>query len=205
MYLLDADDDAVARAARRLWRRSATPSSSSAATGLWNVHVHVDDVGAAIEAGIAAGRPYRIRVTHFAEQVARPPPASQAHAAHGSRGSSRSPPARDCPSCSREAGADRDRRALRGGVRRPASCSRPIEPTGAAEVVVLPNDPDSVRVAEAAARTAEEDDGIRVAVIPTEAQVQGLAALAVHEPARSLRRRRRRDDRRPRGTPVTAR
>ena len=38
--------------------------------GLWNVHVHVDDVGAAIEAGIAAGRPHRVRVTHFAEQVA---------------------------------------------------------------------------------------------------------------------------------------
>ena len=37
--------------------------------GLWNVHVHVDDVGTAIEAGITAGRPYRIRVTHFAEQV----------------------------------------------------------------------------------------------------------------------------------------
>ena len=37
--------------------------------GLWNVHVHVDDVGAAIEAGIEAGRPHRVRVTHFAEQV----------------------------------------------------------------------------------------------------------------------------------------
>ena len=37
--------------------------------GLWNVHVHVDDVGAAIEAGLEAGRPYRIRVTHFASQI----------------------------------------------------------------------------------------------------------------------------------------
>ena len=49
---------------------------------------------------------------------------------------------------------------------------------------MLPNDSDSVRAAQAAARTAEGDDGIRVAVIPTEAQVQGLAALAVHEPGR---------------------
>ena len=61
-----------------------------------------------------------------------------------------------------------------------------IAASGAAEVVVLPNDPDSVRVAEIAARTAEEDHGIRVAVIPTQAQVQGLAALAVHEPGRSF-------------------
>ena len=38
--------------------------------GLWNVHVHVDDVGAASRPGIEAGRPHRVRVTHFAEQVA---------------------------------------------------------------------------------------------------------------------------------------
>jgi uncharacterized protein len=61
-----------------------------------------------------------------------------------------------------------------------------IGSSGAAEVVVLPNDPDSVRAARVAARTAEEDLDVRVAVIPTEAQVQGLAALAVHEPARAF-------------------
>ena len=41
--------------------------------GLWNVHVHVNDVGAAIEAGIEAGRPYRISVTRFADQMAGEP------------------------------------------------------------------------------------------------------------------------------------
>src|SRR5205085_6240595 len=69
MYLLDADDMAVAALRKRL----AALGDSLVVVGgegLWNVHVHVDDVGAAIEAGITAGRPYRIRVTHFAEQVA---------------------------------------------------------------------------------------------------------------------------------------
>ncbi len=68
------------------------------------------------------------------------------------------------------------------------TAQQPLEHLGGdgVEVVVLPNDPDSVRVAQVAARTAEEDHGIRVAVIPTEAQVQGLAALAVHEPARTF-------------------
>ncbi|MGA8247893.1 MAG: Dak phosphatase, partial [Nocardioides sp.] len=61
-----------------------------------------------------------------------------------------------------------------------------VETSGAAEVVILPNDPDSVRAAQAAARTAEDDHDVRVAVIPTEAQVQGIAALAVHEPARGF-------------------
>ena len=37
--------------------------------GLWNCHIHTDDIGAAIEAGVDAGRPQRIRVTDLVEQV----------------------------------------------------------------------------------------------------------------------------------------
>ncbi|MEV8513013.1 DAK2 domain-containing protein [Dactylosporangium sp. NPDC051484] len=36
----------------------------------WHVHVHVNDIGAAIEAGVEAGRPSRISVTRFADQIA---------------------------------------------------------------------------------------------------------------------------------------
>src|SRR5262249_45374779 len=39
-------------------------------SGLWNCHVHTNDVGAAIEAGIDAGRPHEIRVTDLFDQVA---------------------------------------------------------------------------------------------------------------------------------------
>src|SRR5690606_24350560 len=70
MYLLDAQADEVAGLRTTL----AKLGDSLVVIGdepLWNVHVHVDDVGAAIEAGIVAGRPHRIRVTHFAEQVAK--------------------------------------------------------------------------------------------------------------------------------------
>ena len=38
--------------------------------GLHNVHVHVNDVGAAVEAGVQAGRPSRITVTRFADLLA---------------------------------------------------------------------------------------------------------------------------------------
>ena len=58
--------------------------------------------------------------------------------------------------------------------------------TGAEEVVVLPNDRDVVPTAEAAARLAAEEHDVRVAVIPTRTQVQGMAALAVHEPGRDF-------------------
>jgi DAK2 domain fusion protein YloV len=181
MYLLDADDDRVPAL-----RQALAPLGDSLVVvgggGLWNVHVHVDDVGAAIEAGIDAGRPHRVRVTHFAEQVA------EAHARIRERRGRRIVAVAAGPGLERlfeEAGAV----VVPGGPgRRPSAgmLLEAIEGCGAAEVVVLPNDQDTVKAAEIAASSAEEAGGVRVAVIPSHAQVQGLAALAVHEPGRSF-------------------
>jgi dihydroxyacetone kinase-like predicted kinase len=77
---------------------------------------------------------------------------------------------------------------VKGGPGRRCSTGellKAIERSGAPEIVLLPNDNDSIAVAEAAA-TAARQDGVRVAVIPTRAQVQGLAAIAVHDPERSF-------------------
>jgi dihydroxyacetone kinase-like predicted kinase len=51
------------------------------------------------------------------------------------------------------------------------------------EVAVLPNEPEVLAIAQAAADSAR-DSGVRIAVVPTKASVQGLAALAVHDPLR---------------------
>jgi len=180
MYLLDADDATVPTL-----REALAPLGDSLVVvggeGLWNVHVHVDDVGAALEAGIAAGRPYRVRVTHFADQVA----AARRREARTGR---RIVAVSAGPGLARLF-ADAGAIVVEGAPgRRPSTgmILQAVESSGAAEVVILPNDPDSVRAARIAARTAEEDYDVRVAVIPTEAQVQGLAALAVHEPARGF-------------------
>jgi dihydroxyacetone kinase-like predicted kinase len=53
----------------------------------------------------------------------------------------------------------------------------------AREVVLLPNDADLRHTAAAAAEQARTE-GVRVALIPTRSAVQGIAALAVHEPDR---------------------
>ncbi|HSX67760.1 MAG TPA: Dak phosphatase, partial [Nocardioides sp.] len=148
--------------------------------GLWNVHIHTDDVGAAIEAGIHVGRPYRVKVTHFAEQVA------AAKARRPSRLGRKIVAVTAGPGLQQlfaEVGAitvatEPGRRPSAGEV------LHAIDSSGAAEVVVLPNDPDSLKVAEIAARSAEESGKVKVAVIPSQAQVQGLAAVAVHEPGR---------------------
>ncbi|MYT43813.1 dihydroxyacetone kinase, partial [Streptomyces sp. SID5471] len=60
-----------------------------------------------------------------------------------------------------------------------------IRQAHAREVMLLPNDPELQHTAAAAAEQARTE-GVRVALIPTRAAVQGIAALAVHEPARSF-------------------
>ncbi len=179
MYLLDADEDRIGPLRSTL----AALGDSLVVVGgegLWNVHVHVDDVGAAVEAGIVAGRPHRIRVTHFAEQVA-----AQEAAAWTGRAIVAVAAGPGLAALFEQAGAV----VVHGGPgKRPSTgmILAAIEQTGAHEVVVLPNDPDSVRVAQVAASTAEADHDLRVAVIPTTAQVEGLAAVAVHEPGRTF-------------------
>jgi uncharacterized protein len=181
MYLLDAPDDAIAPL-----KAALLPLGDSLVVvggdGLWNVHVHVDDVGAAIEAGVAAGRPHRIRVTHFAQGS--PDRASAHHADHfrARRAVVALAPGPGLAHVLAEAGAIAVQ--TRPG-RRPTTSQLldAIQQAKAREVVVLPNHPDTHAVAEAAAEQARAD-GLRVTVIPTVASVQALAALAVAEPGR---------------------
>jgi len=181
MYLLDADDAAVPAL-----RAALAPLGDSLVVvggdGLWNVHVHVDDVGAALEAGIEAGRPHRVQVTHFADQVERQV-ARRGAAQRTGRAVVVVAAGAGLGELFLHAGAT----VVPGGPGRRPSTGQVLEAVtsaGAAEVIVLPNDRDSIAAAEAAARTARAETDLRVAVIATNAQVQGLAALAVHEPGR---------------------
>lgn len=182
MYLLDADDEQIPTLRERL-NDLGDSLVVVGGDGLWNVHVHVDDVGSAIESGIEAGTPRRIRVTHFAEQVARAREKREQRRSAG-RAVVAVAAGPGLETVFAQAGAT----VIMGGPGRRASTGEilaAIEATGCAEVIVLPNDPDTVGVAQAAAAAAEERD-IHVVVVPTRAQVQGIAALAVHEPERPL-------------------
>lgn len=188
MYLLDAPDD-VAPGLRARLGELGDSVVVVGGEGLWNVHVHTDDVGAAIEAALGLGRPHRIRVTHFAEQIARQEAQQEAPALAAPAGRHVVAVAAGpgLAALFEEAGAV----VVRGGPgRRPSTGEllAAITGCGAREVVVLPNDEPTVRAALAAASTAEADGGgeLRVAVIPTHTQVQGLAAVAVHEPGRAF-------------------
>ncbi|MDP9461947.1 MAG: dihydroxyacetone kinase, partial [Actinomycetota bacterium] len=177
-YLLaDTDEDAVTRLQQRL----AALGDSLVVVGVdtpsgreWNVHVHVTDVGAAIEAGIEAGRPHRISVTPLAPvPPSAPLPGTRAVVA--------------------VAAGDGLAELFTGeGVRVLPRTAAPlteddvleaIVASAASEVVVLPNDADLTAVASRAAARAREA-GREVGVVPTRAAVQGLAAIAVADPAR---------------------
>ncbi|MFJ4599423.1 DAK2 domain-containing protein [Streptomyces griseoluteus] len=180
IYLLEADDEAVARLRERL----DTLGDSLVVVGgdgLWNVHVHVDDAGAAVEAGVEAGRPYRIRITHFAVGDVhtggeRPPrePAQRAVVAVV--------PGEGLAGLYAEAGAIT---VLARPGEPPASgeLAQALRRAHAREVVLLPNDAELRHTAAAAAEQVRAE-GVRVALIPTRSAVQGIAALAVHEPER---------------------
>ncbi|MET9333716.1 DAK2 domain-containing protein [Streptomyces cellulosae] len=181
IYLLEAEDAAVARLRERL---DALGDSLVVVggDGLWNVHVHVDDAGAAVEAGVEAGRPYRIRITHFGDGDAHAAGAERAPVERVQRAVVAVVPGEGLAGLYTEAGAT-------------AVLARPGEPPAsgefvqavrrahAREVVLLPNDAELRHTAAAAAEQVRAE-GVRVALIPTRSAVQGIAALAVHEPER---------------------
>ncbi|MGW7006393.1 DAK2 domain-containing protein [Streptomyces sp. NPDC054933] len=178
IYLLEAPEQAVDRLKTQL-DALGDCLVVVGGDGLWNVHVHVDDAGAAVEAGVEAGRPYRIRITHFgdAAQGAAPRPAAAVRRAivavvEGD----------GLAALCTEAGAvvvpSRPGEPLASG-----EIAQVIRQVGAREAVLLPNE-DELRHTVAAAAERVRADGVRVALIPTRSVVQGIAALAVHQPSR---------------------
>jgi len=177
-FLLDADAAAVERltdALARLGDSLVVVGTGAGSPPTWKVHVHVNDVGAAMEAGVAAGRPYQISVTRFADQAG---------------GGHHHPPAAGGRGAVVVATGDglADLFATEGAVvvrGRPSTAEvlAAVRATGAGEVVVLPNDPNTHAVAALVAGEAERD-GVRVSVVPTRSPVQALAALAVRDARR---------------------
>lgn len=148
---------------------------------LWNVHVHVDDVGAAIEAGLEAGRPRRIEVTHFGDQ-------ERARTSVSREGSVA------VVACAAGEGLAEVFGAAgavvvpsRPGLRASAGqLLDAIRSTGSRCVLVLSNDRDTELAADAAA-SAAGDAGLEVYIVPSRSAVQGIAAVAVFDATASAR------------------
>jgi uncharacterized protein len=70
MYLLYADDEDTGDRLRAAWAELGDSVVVVGGGGTWNCHVHTDEIGPAIEAGIALGRPERIKITDLLDQAA---------------------------------------------------------------------------------------------------------------------------------------
>jgi hypothetical protein len=180
-YLLEAPPEPV----RHLRDRLGVLGDSLVVVGgedLWNVHVHVADAGAAIEAGLAAGRPRRITVTWLGTA------ADGAHSGH----SGHSGPPRGVVAVADSDGLAALLRSAGARILRPRDGGDPAAPAlieairqAGAQVAVIPNGPRAAGLARAAAARLG-DDGIAVSVVPVCSPLQGIAALAVHDPERGF-------------------
>jgi dihydroxyacetone kinase-like predicted kinase len=172
-YLLDAGEDAVERlrvTLDRLGDSLVVVGSGDGDPPTWNVHVHVTEIGPAIEAGIEAGRPYRINVTLLEERRTGSDQRGAVVVAAGD-GLTALFEAEGAVVVDRNPSTAEMLAAVRG--------------TGARSVVLLPNDANTHAVAVSAAREAETT-GVRVSVVPTRSPVQALAALAVRDAQRTF-------------------
>jgi DAK2 domain fusion protein YloV len=189
MYLLHAPDDTIPDF-KEVWAGIGDSIVVVGGGGLWNCHIHTDDIGAAVEAALDAGRPQDIRVTDLLEQV------EEERWVREGAGVTIDEPTGPAPATGVVAvvsgeGIGRIFRSLgvhhmvRGGQSMNPSTAEildAIEATGSDQVVILPNNKNIRPVAEQAAALAHR----RVRVVPTGSTVEGFAALLDYDPGSGL-------------------
>jgi fatty acid kinase len=177
MYLLEGSTNSATVLRDRLVGLGDCVSVAGDGSGLWTVHVHCNDVGAAIERGVEAGRPHRIRVARFAD-------APSPEATRFTRDRAVVAPVRSAELAELLAGEGVAVLRVTGDDDQTAyQLLDVITGTGAAHVTVLPADQGLTAVADEAAIRAVAA-GQDVVVVPCSSPVQVLAAVAVHDPRR---------------------
>lgn len=192
MYFLHADDERI-DGFKAAWGVLGDSIVVVGGDGIWNCHVHTDDIGAAIEAGIEVGRPRDIRVTDLVEQVEAREEAAWVREQVSADGTE-APPERVTTGVVAVAVGDGLRTLLRGlGVQRVVAGGQSMNPStaqileavdacAADGVIVLPNNKNIVPVAEQVPGLTD----LPVAVVPTAAVVEALGALLAYDPDASL-------------------
>ena len=190
MYFLSAPDDSV-EAFKEVWAGIGDSIVVVGGDGLWNCHIHTNDVGAAIEAGVDAGRPHRIRVTDLDEQVEEERWVRESVGAPGAGPSSEGtgpPPTTSVVAVVSGDGIGRIFRSLGvhhlvvgGQTMNPATADlvKAVESVGSAEVVILPNNKNIRPVADQVDALCAKT----VRVVATGSIVEGFAALLAYDPA----------------------
>ena len=189
MFLLDAPDSSV-DGFKQAWIEVGDSIVVVGGDGIWNCHIHTDDIGAAIEAGIAVGRPHRIQITDLLDQAAEHSESFSAPATPADDGgpSPLAPveiaEADRCSVVAVGAGGGVEAILTSMGVSRVVAGGQSMNPSTAellaavdslrtGHVVVLPNNKNIIPVAEQVDGETERT----VSVVPTRSVVEGIASL----------------------------
>ena len=190
MYLLAAPDDAI-EAFKDVWAGIGDSIVVVGGDGLWNCHIHTNDIGAAIEAAIECGRPQRIRVTDLDEQVEEERWVREHVGAPGAGPAVEGagpPPTTSVVAVVTGDGIGRIFRSLGvhhlvvgGQTMNPATADlvKAVEAVGSDDVVILPNNKNIRPVAEQVDALSSKT----VRVVATGSIVEGFAALLAYDPA----------------------
>ena len=184
MVFLDAADDTVP-GFKDAWGELGDSVVVVGGDGVWNCHVHTDDIGAAVEAGIAVGRPHRIRISDLLEEAE-----EQAWVREQIAGADE-PEGAPVP-CAVVAVANGPgiveifrslgvHRVVAGGQSMNPSTADllvAVEAVPAGHVVILPNNGNIVAVAEQV--DAQTDKTVRV--VRTKSITEGFASLLEYDP-----------------------
>lgn len=189
MFFLEATEGSVA-GFRSAWSELGDSIVVVGGSDTWNCHIHTDEIGPAIEAGMAAGRLREIRVTDLREQ----PGHEHDHGGGGGSTTDFEPmveyavaPVGVVAVAAGDGLIEVFRRLGAQGIVRGGQTMNPstedllaaVERVPADQVVLLPNNKNIVPV-------AEQVEGLttkHVVVVPTRSIPQGIAAMLGYSPA----------------------
>ena len=184
MYFLEAPD-ATIPAFKDVWAGIGDSIVVVGGDGLWNCHIHTDDIGAAVEAAIDAGRPRNIRVTDLLEQVEEERWVREAEP--GPLVESDEPVDTAVVAVAVGDGIRRIfhslgvQRIVTGGQTMNPSTAQLLEAVNSApadHVVILPNNKNIIPVAE----QVDGQTTKTVYVVPTRGVAEGFASLLAYDP-----------------------
>lgn len=189
MYFLEAADESIP-GFKDVWATLGDSIVVVGGEGLWNCHIHTDDIGPAIEAGIDAGKPRGIRVTDLLSELAEMeeerwvreavPMAAEPSIVH-------EPVPCAVVAVSVGDGVRRIFQSLgvqvvvTGGQTMNPSTAQLLEAVEAApapQVVILPNNKNIIPVAEQIGAMTSKS----VRVVPTRGVAEGFASLLAYDP-----------------------
>lgn len=187
MYFLEAADETIP-AFKDVWAGIGDSIVVVGGDGIWNCHIHTDDIGAAVEAALDAGRPRNIRVTDLMEQVEEErwvreaAPAEEEEPPHSSE-----PVPTAVVAVATGDGIRRIfhslgvQKVVVGGQTMNPSTAQLLEAVEAApadSVVILPNNKNIIPVAE----QVDAETAKTVRVVPTRGVTDGFASLVAYDP-----------------------